>query len=62
MKIIDKKKLYTRKVRKNKTKNKKNIKNINFNKYENTKVNKNFKLIKMPYINTEVIDTKRKQA
>ena len=55
MKISNKKKHYTRKNRNSKTKN---IKNIKFNKYENTKVNKKFKLIKMPYINTELIQSK----
>ena len=55
MKISNKKKHYTRKIINGKTKN---IKNIKFNKYENTKVNRKFKLIKMPYINTELLESK----
>ena len=55
MKISNKKKHSTQKIRNGKTKN---IKNIKFNKYENSKVNKNFKLIKMPYINTELLESK----
>ena len=58
MKISHKKKHSTQKIRNRKTKNIKNIKNIKFNKYENSKVNKNFKLIKMPYINTQLLESK----
>jgi predicted metalloendopeptidase len=55
MKISNKKKHSTQKIGNGKTKN---IKNIKYNKYENSKINKNFKLIKMPYINTELIESK----
>ena len=61
MKIHSKKKYLKRKTVKRKLKsrkNVKNVKNINFNKYERSKLYKNFKLIKMPYINTELIESK----
>ena len=64
MKITQKRKYSRRRViirKKNRTKNKRKISNtkkIEFNKYENTKVNKNFKLIKMPYINTKLVESK----
>ena len=64
MKITRKKKYSKRKVirrKKNITNSKRKISNtkkIEFNKYENTKVHKNFKLIKMPYINTKLVESK----
>ena len=64
MKITRKRKYSRRRViirKKNRTNNKRKISNtkkIEFNKYENTKVNKNFKLIKMPYINTKLVESK----
>ena len=58
MNITSKKKYLKRKTVKRKLKSRKNIKNIKFNKYEKGKIYKNFKLIKMPYINTELIESK----
>ena len=64
MKITRKRKYSRRKViirKKNITNSKRkvtNSKKIKFNKYEKSKVYKNFKLIKMPYINTELVDSK----
>jgi hypothetical protein len=64
MKITRRRKYSRRKVikrKKNTTNSKRKITNnkkIEFNKYENSKVNKNFKLIKMPYINTKLVESK----
>ena len=55
MRLNNKKKHSTRKIKINKTED---IKNIKFNKYENTKVARNFKYIKMPYVNTELLESK----
>jgi len=55
MKITSKRKYLKKKTVKRKLKSKKNIK---FNKYEKGKVYKNFNLIKMPYIDTELIESK----
>ena len=55
MKITSKRKYFKKKTVKRKLKSKKNIK---FNKYEKGKVYKNFNLIKMPYIDTELIESK----
>ena len=53
MKSNTKKKHSTRKIKINKIANNQNIK---YNKYENTRGAKNFKYIKMPYVNTELLD------
>jgi len=64
MRITRKRKYSRRRLiirKKNRTNNKRKISNtkkIEFNKYENTKVHKNFKLIKMPYINTKLVESK----
>ena len=61
MKITSKKKYFKKNTVKRKLKSRKivkNIKNIKFNKYEKGKLYKNFKLIKMPYIDTELIESK----
>ena len=55
MKISSKKKHVTMKVKGRKLKN---TKNIEYNKYDKMKATRNFKLIKMPYINTDLIETK----
>jgi predicted metalloendopeptidase len=64
MKITRKRKYSRRKAirrKKNITNSKRKIttsKKIEFNKYEKSRVHKNFKLIKMPYINTELVESK----
>lgn len=60
MKITKKLKNVTIKVKNKKKKITKNIKkkNVKFNKFETSKVAKNFKLIQMPYINTDYLDSK----
>ena len=60
MRLNNKKKHSTRKIKNNKTEDNKytkNNKNIKYNKYENTRVTKNFKYIKMPYVNTELLES-----
>jgi putative endopeptidase len=64
MKITQKRKYSRRKAirrKKNITNSKRKIttsKKIEFNKYEKSRVHKNFKLIKMPYINTNLVESK----
>jgi predicted metalloendopeptidase len=60
MKITKKLKNVTIKVKNKKKKITKNIKkkNVKFNKFETSKVAKNFKLIEMPYIDTDYLDSK----
>lgn len=49
-KIVNKKRKHAKRL--------KNMKNIGYNKYETSKVKKNFKLVKMPEINTQFLESK----